>query len=141
MRNYFSIGKVFATCVLIAVSFIGRANAQFETTITGGTWTAFLPEYEGLTADGIEQSDLGGRVKIQSLYHFEPTRTIADFHASIAGADMGTERFSTNITGTNLAASLRSEVIYNDVFIGLRDKFDLSDWGLGRITLGLASAT
>lgn len=136
VRSLSLVAKTLTICVLIAVTCVGRANAQFETTITGGTWTAFLPQYEGLTASGIDQSDLGGRVKIQSLYHFEPTRTIAEFRASLAGADIATERFSTDVTSVDLASSLRSQVIYNDVFLGLRDQFDLTDWGLGRITLG-----
>jgi hypothetical protein len=122
-------------CLLVATTGNKTASAQFETSITAGTWTAFLPEYRDTTAAGVDQSGIGGRVQLHSFYHFEPTRTMAEVRASLAGADMSTEYMTDVLGGTN-SASLRGSVIYNDVFVGLRDKFDLTDWGLGRITLG-----
>lgn len=123
--------------VVIAISALAtEASAQFETSVTAGTWTAFLPEYEGLTPGGIDQSDVGGRVQLHSFYHIEPTRTIAELRATLAGADISGENFTTTTVVPGVASSVRSRVIYNDVFVGLRDKFDLTDYGLGRITLG-----
>jgi len=113
-----------------------EASAQFESSVTAGTWTAFLPEYEGLTPGGIDQSDVGGRVQFHSLYHFAPTRTMAELRATLAGADISGENFTTTTVVPGIASSVRSRVLYNDIFIGMRDKFDLTDYGLGKITLG-----
>ncbi|MFK8115211.1 MAG: hypothetical protein AB8B91_23620 [Rubripirellula sp.] len=140
MRHHFLFFQAFTICLVVTIGSIDRAYGQFETTITAGSWTAFLPGYDDLpnaTIDDADQSGLGGRVRIQSQYDFESTRTIAEFRATIAGAEMGTERFSTSATGTALASTLKSQVIYNDVFIGLRDKFDLTNLGLGHVTLGV----
>ncbi|MEM6980761.1 MAG: hypothetical protein AAF539_13955 [Planctomycetota bacterium] len=159
-----SLPKLFGLIAAVAVSVqsASQAHAQFEWAITGGSWTAFLPEYQAVHSDvdnaiqlDADQNDIGGRIQAHGFYHFEPTRTVLEMRASLAGADIDGDSFSglgtvgesfifaipgiaqidTN-AGQTLSASVRSRTIYNDAYIGLRDKFDLSDYGLGPISLG-----
>lgn len=100
--------------------------------------------------------DLGGQLRLRGLYHFTGTRTILEAHASIAGlatesgsqslADGigssvwmasldGTDALSTPDT-TSMSFGLDSDVFFNEQYIGLRDRFDLTDWGIGELTIG-----
>ncbi|MEM1227410.1 MAG: hypothetical protein AAGJ40_17050 [Planctomycetota bacterium] len=163
MRVDFRLGLILTMMVAGTSACCSRALGQFEWSVNGGAWAAFLPEYEVghvvSTGDNLlsaDQSGVGGSVQFHSFYHFAPTRTMAEFRATIAGADFSRDDYSAVGTavwspagslpdGTTVAAgdgedyyvSVRGRTMYNDVLVGLRDKFDLSDYGLGLITLGL----
>ena len=151
--------------LLLAIILLGGlaqdAGGQFEHRISAGSWIPILPEYENLTVsrDGGETSsafsepatDWGARLQYHGFYHFSPTRTMLETRVSIAGADDRTERASfvsgggqqyayattrgTVVSATDLNARFRGDTIFNDQYVGLRDRFDLSEdlaWlGLG----------
>lgn len=100
--------------------------------------------------------DLGGQLRLRGLYHFTGTRTVLEAHASIAGleTESGSRSFAdaagssvwlASLDGTNFLATpdttsmslgLDSDVFFNEQYIGLRDRFDLTDWGIGELTIG-----
>ena len=101
--------------------------------------------------------DLGGQLKFRVTHHFSPTRTFLEAHASIAGletesgaktvadAGPGSSIWMASLDGTAALATpdtttatfgLDSDVLFNDQYIGLRDRFDLTDWGIGELIIG-----
>ncbi len=103
------------------------------------------------------QTDVGGQIGIRGLYRFYPTKTMVEFDLNIAGIDsMGSNAsvadpdaastvWLANLTGTGFLAtangatahfSLDSDVLHYSEFIGLRDRFDISRWGMGTVDLG-----
>lgn len=111
-------------------------------------------------ADDVFRSDmvdLGGQLKFRVMHHFAPTRTFLEAHASIAGLEtgsgsqtvadtgIGSSVWMASLDGTNFINSpdggaisfgLDSDVMFTDQYIGLRDRFDLTDWGIGELIIG-----
>ena len=100
--------------------------------------------------------DFGGQLKLRALYYFTGTRTILESHISIAGLETesgylniadqpGSSVWLASLDGTNQLATpdttsmrvgLESDVLFHDEYIGLRDRFDLTSWGIGELTIG-----
>ncbi len=104
-----------------------------------------------------DQIDAGGQIGLRGLHRFLPTRTMVEFDVNIAGVDsMGSSStiadpnaastvwlsnlqgnaFLATPDGTSATFSLDSDVLHYSEFIGLRDRFDLRDWGLGLFDIG-----
>lgn len=105
-----------------------------------------------------DQSALGGQIGFKGFYHFAPTRTMLEFDLNFAGADSiasGSGTFAdpgptSNVLFTSGGGSLAQissdggsatisvdgDVIHHNQYIGLRDRFDLCDWGIGLFDVG-----
>ncbi len=104
-----------------------------------------------------DQQDVGAQIGIRGLQRLGPTRTMLEIDLNIAGVDeMGSRATFTdsnatstiwmaNLTGNAFLAtgdgesatfSLDSDVLNHSEFIGLRDRFDLCDYGIGLLDLG-----
>lgn len=100
--------------------------------------------------------DLGGQLKLRAFHHFTGYRTFLEAHASIAGLETSSGRstiadqpgssiWMASLDGTNVLSTpdtttatfgLDSDVLFTDQYIGLRDRFDLTDWGIGELFIG-----
>lgn len=104
-----------------------------------------------------DQSKGGIGAGIRGLHRFAPTRTMVEFDLGIAGVDgisssrtitdndptttvwfanLAGNAFLASADGDSATFSLSSDVMYNNQYIGLRDRFNLCDWGLGEFDLG-----
>lgn len=102
-------------------------------------------------------SHYGGRARIHGFYDFVGYRTLLEVRATIAGADSMGDRASIDdpgaasqiylssldgdsdlatLDGETVGTSLNADTLYHDSYIGLRDLFDLTDWGIGELTIG-----
>jgi hypothetical protein len=103
-----------------------------------------------------DTADLGGQLGLRVLHHFGGTLTSLEARASIAGletesrgsgfADPATSTiWMASLDGNNFLATppnttirfdLDSDVFFHDEYIGLRDRFDFTDWGIGEVFIG-----
>lgn len=132
------------------IPFLPDYNAA--SIVTNGGGTVLRPN---LVNDTI--SDVGGQIGLRGFHHFAPTRTMLEFDVNVAGINrMGSrESFAdpgptstiwmANLTGNAFLASAdggsatfsrNSDVLNHSQYIGLRDRFDLCDYGIGLVDLG-----
>ncbi|MEM9368639.1 MAG: hypothetical protein AAGD07_21820 [Planctomycetota bacterium] len=102
-------------------------------------------------------SHYGGRARVHGFYDFVGYRTLLEVRATIAGADSMGDRASIDdpsaasqiylssldgdndlatLDGETVSTNLNADTFYHDSYIGLRDLFDLTDWGIGELTIG-----
>ena len=105
-----------------------------------------------------DQNGVGGQIGFKGFYHFAPTRTMLEFDLNFAGADKiasgqqtfddpgatsavwfassGGSLFTASQDGGTGTISVDGDVIHHSQYIGLRDRFDLCDWGIGVFDVG-----
>ncbi|MGI9473114.1 MAG: hypothetical protein ACR2NZ_16350 [Rubripirellula sp.] len=105
-----------------------------------------------------DQNAVGGQIGFKGFYHFAPTRTMLEFDLNFAGADnivSGSQTFADpgptsgvwfasaggslaeiSPNGGSATISVSGDVIHHSQYIGLRDRFDLRNWGIGLFDVG-----
>ena len=128
------------TALALIVCGSSQVHAQGTYEVTTGFWIPMLPSYE--LGNQFEQpldqrlSDpvaLGGQIGFQGLYHFQPTRTMLEFDLNFAYADGVTSDSVSQLTSTE---SVDGDIFHHSQYIGLRDRFDLSEWRIGILDIG-----
>ncbi|MCM2375095.1 hypothetical protein [Aporhodopirellula aestuarii] len=160
MNRSFLANIALALTLVLGWSMTNHVSAQWDWNVTGGGWTPFMPNYEYGSTNGTDtpvfdadQNHYGGRARLQGFYDFEGYRTMLEVRGTLAGADSlkdsaagvstATDAFGSvdslfnfSVLNGNYNARVNSDVLYNDQYIGLRDRFDLTHCGLGVLTLG-----
>ena len=126
--------------VTLVVNGSDAANGQGRYEVTTGFWIPFLPSYELANqfetplADRLDDPcNLGGQIGLQGMYRFAPTRTMLEFDLNLAYADRVT---SISVSQLSSTESVDGDILHHSQYIGLRDRFDMSGWGLGLLDLG-----
>jgi hypothetical protein len=129
---------IAALALIVTGSPTPHAHGSYE--VTTGFWIPMLPSYE--LANAFEQpldqrlSDpaaLGGQIGFQGFHQFRPTRTMLEFDLNFAYADGVTSHSVSNLSSTE---SVDGDIYHHSQYIGLRDRFDLTEWRLGTLDIG-----